>query len=256
MLQRTLLVAAVTVAMLFAVAASAQTTLTNDGVVQMSKLGLGDEVVIAKIRQAEDVDFHVELEDLTKLKQAGLSSSVIAAMLDRVNGNVAATQGAPAGVNDKPADSHAVPRSKWMDVKLVDTEGKQVRLVPVLGDFTITGFMVHFAFLDYPGLHARTRTQTPRPVILVRSQYNPTGYYYLGKLDSNDDDNNRSLKIEHKGGAFSATARVVPASRWYADYDAKESTPGVWQLTPTKDLKQGEHGIVVEGGILYDFGVD
>jgi hypothetical protein len=235
--------------------AHAQKPLTNDGVVQLSKLGLGDEVVIAKIKQAEDVDFRVEVEDLTKLKQAGLSGSVIAAMLDRVNGNGQNNQSA-AAAGDKPADSHALPRSKWMDIRLVENDGREIRLVPVLGDFTKSGFVVHFAFLDYPGLHARIRTHNTKPAIAIKAQYDPTGYYYLGKLDSNDDENNRSLKIDHKGGVFSSTARVVPAGRWYAEYDANEISPGMWRIVPKRDLKRGEYGIVVEGGILYEFGVD
>lgn len=234
--------------------AFAQKPLTNEGVIQLSKLGLGDEVVIAKIRQAEDVDFRLEMDDLTKLKQAGLSGPVIAAMLDRTNANVVGVQGL-SGPTDRP-DSHSVPKSKWMDIRLTDSDGKQIRLVPTLGDLTKSGFIVGFVYLDYPGLHARIRTRSTRPTIQIKSQYDPTNFYYLAKLDSNDGENTRSLKIDKKGGVFSETSRVVPASRWYAAFQATETSPGTWQVIPKRDLQAGEYGITVEGGVLYDFGVD
>jgi hypothetical protein len=249
-----LLAVALALSLLPSDSAQAQKPLTNDDVVQMSKLGLGDEVVIAKIRQAEDVDFRLELEDLTKLKQAGLSGPIIAAMLDRVNLNTVGAQPGSLGT-DKPSDSHSVPKSKWMDIRLIEGD-KPLRLVPTLGDITKSGFIVGFVYLDYPGEHARIRTRNVRPTIVIKSQYNPTNFYYLVKLDSNDGDNTRSLKIDKKGGVFSATTRVVPASRWYADFEATEVSPGTWQVVPKSDLRAGEYGIVVEGGILYDFGVD
>jgi hypothetical protein len=253
-MNKLLFAVAIVLSLLTPGAAQAQKALTNDDVVRLSKLGLGDEVVIAKIRQVEDVDFKLELDDLTKLKQAGLSSPVIAAMLDRANGNAGVGQPGSAGT-DKPSDSHSVPKAKWMDIRLLDGD-KPIRLVPTLGDITRTGFIIGFVFLDYPGLHARIRTSNIRPTLLIKSQYDPTNFYYLGKLDSNDGANTRSLKIDKKGGVFSATSRVVPASRWYADYQASEVSPGTWQVIPKRDLAAGEYGIVVEGGILYDFGVD
>lgn len=236
-----------------ALTVEAQKPLTNDGVIGMSQLGLGDEVVIAKIQQAEDVDFRLEVEDLTKLKKAGLSGPVIAAMLHRANENVVGAA-VVSGAATQP-DSHSIPRSKWMDIRLVDGE-KSTRLVPTLGDFTKSGFIINFAFLDYPGIRARTRTRSARPVLLIKSQYDPTNFYYLGKLDANDGENSRSLKIDKKGGVFSETSRVIPAPRWHRKYEASEVSSGTWQITPKEDLEAGEYGIVVEGGILYDFGVD
>lgn len=253
-MQKLLFAVVIALSLLAPNVAQAQKALTNDDVVQLAKLGLGDEVVIAKIRQAEDVDFRLEIDDLTKLKRAGLSGPIIAAMLDRVNGNAGGAQAGSTGT-DKPSDSHSVPRAKWMDIRLVEGD-KPTRLVPTLGDITKSGFIIGFVFLDYPGLHARIRTRNSRPTLVIKSQYDPTNFYYLAKLDSNDGENTRSLKIDKKGGAFSATTRVVPARRWYAEYQATEVSSGTWQVVPKRDLAAGEYGVVVEGGILYDFGVD
>lgn len=59
--------------------------LTNDKVVELSKLGLGDEIVVAKIRQSE-CRCDTSMAALQKLKAAGVSQKVIMAMLDTTAG--------------------------------------------------------------------------------------------------------------------------------------------------------------------------
>ena len=44
--------------------------LTNADVVKLSKAGLDDDLIIAKIQQAQKVDFKVDTDDLIQLKQA------------------------------------------------------------------------------------------------------------------------------------------------------------------------------------------
>jgi hypothetical protein len=143
------------------------------------------------------------------------------------------------------------------EVRIV-IDGKEIRLPANRGDLSTTGFRpVVLTFLDYPGLHARTRTKSARPTLVIRSEHDPKGYYYLGMLDVNhEEDNNRSLKIEQKARGFTATTRVIPAGRWYVEYESSEKTAGIWYITPKRDLRPGEYGIVVPGGLLYEFGVD
>lgn len=72
------------IAFVFAVpTARAEAPLTNEDVVKLVGLDLGDDVVIAKIRQVSAVNFHLDTDDLSKLKKAGVDGKVIAAMLDR-----------------------------------------------------------------------------------------------------------------------------------------------------------------------------
>lgn len=68
--------------------AVAQTTLVeaplvNADVVKLFKMGLGDEIVIAKINQAKAVEFQLSTDDLAKLMEKGVSKSIIAAMVRR-----------------------------------------------------------------------------------------------------------------------------------------------------------------------------
>ena len=61
--------------------------LTNQDVIEMAKLGLSDDVVITKIRQAyqagtDEVSFDTSLDGLKLLKAANVSDSVIKVMIN------------------------------------------------------------------------------------------------------------------------------------------------------------------------------
>lgn len=57
--------------------------LTNQGVVALVEADLGDEIVIAKLKNAPKVTFDLSTEALQALKKAKVSSPVIAAMIER-----------------------------------------------------------------------------------------------------------------------------------------------------------------------------
>jgi hypothetical protein len=223
--------------------------LANKDVIKLVKLGLGDEVVVAKIKQSSNVAFDVTTDGLVQLKQGGVSGTVITAMLEKTT---------PKSEPASAPGTNAIPEmNSPQDVRILLGD-KEIRLPSSRGDLSATGMWpVVFTFLDYPGRRARTRTTNTHPTLVVRSEHDPQSYYYLAKLDVNDEeDNNRSLKIEQKASGFSATTRVIPAGRWHVEYDASEKTAGVWHITPKGDLQPGEYGVVVPGGILYEFGVD
>jgi len=232
--------------------AKSEAGFSNKDVIKLVKLELGDEVVIGKIKQAADVAFDLTTDGLVQLKQAGVSSRVISAMLEKTTLPAAAPAMSDAGRGNQP-QFLAGPD----DVRIV-IDDKEIRLPANRGDLSTTGFWpVVFTFLDYPGLHARTRVKNGRPTLIIRSEHDPKNYYYLGMLDVNhESDNNRSLKIEQKVSGFTATTRVIPAGRWYVEYESSEKTRGMWYITPKRDLSPGEYGVVVPGGVLYEFGVD
>lgn len=230
-------------------ASKKEAPLANEDVIKLAKLQLGDDVIIAKIKQAGSIAFDLSTDGLVQLKQAGVNGKVISAMLER------ATPKSQPLVESNPGDGPGTDGPD--DIRLVRGD-EEIRLPSNRGDLSTTGMWpVVFTFLDYPGLRARTRATDPRPTLLIRAGHDPRSYYYLARLDVNDEeDNNRSLKIEQKISGFTATTRVVPAGRWYVEYADSEVSPGVWQIQPTRDLEPGEYGVVVPGGILYEFGVD
>jgi hypothetical protein len=86
--------------------------ITNARVIELSKLGLDDDIVIAKIRNGS-CRFQLGDSDLVELKKAGVSSKVIAAMLDSsASASVPAAPsnaGAPMPVTSSASSGAAEP---------------------------------------------------------------------------------------------------------------------------------------------------
>jgi hypothetical protein len=57
---------------------------TNEDILSLKRLGLGEDVILAKIA-ASECAFRLDLQDLAKLKEAGISDSVIKSMLERAS---------------------------------------------------------------------------------------------------------------------------------------------------------------------------
>ena len=216
----------------------------NADVVALVKAGLGDSVVIAKIKQAPDVDFKLETDDLVRLKAAGASPDVISAMLARATSTF-----------DNTARPKAAPGLGKTGTIVLVTNVARREISPSIGEFSQTGFsFVKFSFLNYPGLGAKIRTDDRRPSVLVNSEFDPSQHYYIVKLDVDTKINARSLKIEGKATAFSESAGIRPASHWMLDYSSNEDEEGVWRITPKADLEPGEYG-VFDGMQLFGFGI-
>jgi hypothetical protein len=67
------------------------TILTNADVLKLKSAGLGDELIIGKIK-ASPADYHLDTNDMIELKQAGLSEAVIGAMLEAATRQSPSTQ--------------------------------------------------------------------------------------------------------------------------------------------------------------------
>ncbi len=245
--------------------------LTNDDVVKLSKAGLGDDVVIAKINQAPQVDFKLDTDSLIALNQQGVSKAVIEAMLRKATAPAAAGSpqapptstgpfGAPGG-----APASASFQTQDEEEVILRTADKTFKLQSVQGDLsTVYAFAVYLLFLDFPGLQADVRIADRRPTIVVRSKKSPRGRVFLVRAKQDKDDNVRSVKVG-KAGLFGAKSWNSPDSDWVVACDVKDLGNGTWELVPKGDLTPGEYGVLFRGGItgtlgqaaeLYDFGVD
>jgi len=76
-------------------AAAPAAALTNEQVVQMAKAGLGEDNILATIRDARHSSFDLSVDAQVRLAQEGVSNRVIAAMRDK----------------SRPAPAHRVPHS-------------------------------------------------------------------------------------------------------------------------------------------------
>lgn len=223
--------------------------LTNEGVVQLVKLGLGDEVVIAKIGEAKEVAFKTEVADLEQLKADGVPGPVIAAMLKRNT--------APA---EPPAQKQVVEVQGVhlgpSDVVLCTKDGN-LKLQSIQGSPSSTyAYVTVLMYMDYPGLRADHRIQDRRPSVLILSDSKPTGRYFFVRTKPDKGDNVRSVKMGRMK-MFAVNSLGSPDKDWTIDDEVKEEKPGVWRLTPKQDLKPGEYGLWVgPQGEMFDFAVD
>jgi len=101
-----------------------EAVLTNDEVLSLVKADLGDEIVIAKIKNAPKVQLDVSTDALVTLKKAKVSSPVIAAMIERAARQSASPSATSADTaQTKPAESAApvvkAPPNPCADIELM-----------------------------------------------------------------------------------------------------------------------------------------
>jgi hypothetical protein len=254
---RKALTVAILCSVLLAIAAKAsEAPLTNRDVIDLVHLALGDEVVIAKIKQASAVDFKLEPEDLRKLKEAGVGGKVIAAMLEKATPPPDATP-PPSNELEAAAARMAAGGAAGMvtQVELVDSAG--TRILPLQsGETSQTNYVVGMLlWFNVHDAHAATRSQDKNAFIKVHSKTRLDEVGAFVRLDSNEED--RSLKIGNVNGfAFRGSLGFKVDKDWIVASDIKESPSGVWELRPKKPLAAGEYGFYTNGMRLYSFGVD
>ena len=214
--------------------------LTNDDVVSMIKAGLGDDLVIAKINSARELNLDVAPETLIKLKKEGVSKAVLDAMIR--SSSAGRSDGRPGG-------------QLKTGVRLVTGE-RTYDLMSIAGAESSTfAYVTMLLWNNYPGMHAEVRTKDRDSYILLQSDKSPTGRYYIVRLDSNKRTSDRSLKMG-RDGLFSTRSMGHPDDTWTIPFDVTQEREGLWRLKPKASLKQDEYGLWMGTGELYDFGVD
>jgi len=248
-------------------ATRAKSALTNEDVVKLVKLDLGDAVVIAKINQAETIAFKLETDDLVKLKSQGVQKDVIAAMLKRATAqpSTPSVQPAPAPAASTGAAIGAQTTTASHvggDIR-ISTDSGDTLLKTTVGDVNVVGFaFVKMAYYEIPGTAARVRTTDKALRIAISADFPPEGYFFLMRLDIDKKNNNRSMKLgSAKAGSFRSRGQGKPDMDWTLKCKVEKASENEWRLIPETALAPGEYGIWaaakaqgIEG--LYDFGVD
>lgn len=207
---------------------AANTVLDNHAVVEMVQLGLGQQVIEAKIN-ASTTNFDTSPEALAKLKKHGVPPSIIADMINSgsVSGTVVTTtSGGPGGSRQVQVnDPHAL-------FELVSTNGGDTLMAPVRVTSQMStrkawipfyhGGLETFLFID--GRHATMKTSTA-----------PT---FITNLDP------ISVRLVHLGEKKDREARYVVFSGSTTDREIQVTTTplgnGKVRITPTKPLQPGE----------------
>jgi len=104
--------------------------LTNQDVLDMVSLGLGDDVIVEKIRSAPETAFATDLESLKALKAAHVSDPVIRAMINPKASAPNNASGQPGAQSAQPQSQATQPPAQAGEpaAKLVLKEGTDVKL--------------------------------------------------------------------------------------------------------------------------------
>lgn len=238
-------------------------TLTNADVVEMVQAGLGEAVIVGKIKTAPRTKFDTSTKALVKLKKAGVKDSVVNAMMERQAVKAPMVASAPAGA----ASVGTAVVSQAIHLK---DGGKLVELLPIVPNQATSmkkawipyyyGPLDNWLYLRGP--KAAIRVKSSKPVFisgrnpsefrLVRLDYHPGKdiRYAVFKRDFTKNDVQVSYKEDGSGGY-----EVVPASDLapgeYAFMSGPVGTAGFWNLWLAG--RAGMTGFVPQ---FHDFGIE
>ena len=239
-------------------------TLDNAKVATLVAAGLGDEAVIAKIRSSA-AQFDTSTDGLIALRKSGVSSPVIAAMIDaaqapNVSGNATASMDSPDPRVPHPSGIYLL--SDWLP------EPKMITIDPTTSNQTKTGGMFGYMMTGglssvsfntvVPNAAARTAALNARPTFYFyfdqagRSLSNggQAGPWSTGSVTSPNEFSLvkfavKSNRREAKVGKFNlggAKAGVMDEDRIPFEY--QQISPGVFQVRPNTALRSGEYGFI------------
>ncbi|PYT60958.1 MAG: hypothetical protein DMG35_10150 [Acidobacteria bacterium] len=225
----------------------------------MVSLGLGEDVILEKIRTAPETDFATDLESLKALKAAHVSDPVIRTMI-----NPKAAAAAPAASAAAPAAANPdVPDDIGIYIKV---RGKLVDVVPEVVGWKTGGFLKSMATQGLTKGHVNGTIQGPKSALQIGTDAEfvikcpegtaPTEYQLL-RLDMKGD--RREFRAITGGIIHSSGGAEKNAEK----FDYEKIAPRVFRIK-LPPLKKGEFGILPPGatsgnisssGKMYTFGI-
>jgi hypothetical protein len=230
----------------------------NQDILDMVSLGLGDDVILEKIRTAPETDFTTDLESLKALKAAHVSDPVIRAMINPKAAAVPATPTATA-----PAANPEVPEDIGVYIL---ARGKLSEVNPEVVGWKTGGALKSMATYGLSKGHVNGTIQGPKSALQVGNDAEfiikcPEGTaiteYQLLRLDMKGD--RREFRAM-TGGIIHASGG---AEKNAEKFDSEKVAPRVFRIK-LPPLQKGEFGILPPGatsgnvassGKLYTFGI-
>ena len=228
--------------------------LTNQDVIEMTKLGLSDDVIIAKIRQAYEagtdaVSFDTSVDGLKALKAANVSESILKVMINPAPPPAAVV----AGANPMTIDPSLPPPEigvYWRD------EGKFLLLQGQMVTNTKAGGKAGSLFTyGLRNQHWDATIEGPTSKNVVRDR-KPVFYLYVPEgtdssdyvlLKLNKKDNRREFQVGSFGGVSGGKSGVQKDKE--IPFHAEHLGIRVYKLTLDDALKPGEYGFFMGTGL-------
>jgi hypothetical protein len=234
--------------------------LKNDTVIQLKKLGLGESVIVEKIKTSK-CEFDVSMTGLTQLKAADVSDNVISAMISahsaaKGNSGVAAPVAAAAADPNDPKSPHDAGIYYYQEI---DGKPKMTELEPTVytqvksgvGIFMAYGQTVNSKAVLHPA-HAMLQCANRRPVFYFYFENTQSGLgetrniatspneFVLAQFEVKDKDKDKfRTLIVGQINAYSGT-QSGPKDQSVRPLQSEKLAPGVYKVSPSEDLLNGE----------------
>lgn len=278
------LVLAVSFALVAGVAVRAQETMKNSDVISLVKAGLSSSIIIDKIRTSKS-DFDLSTDALILLKQAGVPDDVVGAMLSAKTGVTSTPQNTAAQAAAIDPNDPMAPHDYGIYMfEERDGSRKMTQMMPAVSQQNRTGGGFTASVTPF-GL-GKVKTKANLPGTTAKLQLNsvrPTFYFYLdnktGGLNTasgipatpsefalirfNVRSDNREVTIA-KSNAYGSKGGL--SDEYVVEFNAEDLGNGIYKVTPSKDLKNGEYAFYLLnsgnatagaaiGAKFFDFGV-
>ena len=255
-------------------AASAE-VMNNGTVVALSKAGLSDELIIAKIN-TEACGYEVSTNSILSLRSAGLSDKVISVMVLRCASASQLKGVAGDDTSSDPKVKHSpgiYVQQTWLNpAPLQPIRASRSGGMKTSGNGSIVFPLV--AKLVIPGMQSRMPVQSANPIFYF--YFNPSDAkvsdfgtegsdgtqspeeFSLVKLRNKKDTRELEMGRASAYGGSIVSFRKGLSLKNTIKFSTEEIGPGIHKVTPNVTLESGEYAFVFTGGEgsrIYDFSV-
>jgi hypothetical protein len=243
--------------------------LSNQDILDMASMGLGDDVIVEKIKSAPETDFDTSIAGLTALKQAKVSDAVIRAM---INPHPAAVSPTPSTGPTTPTktnpDDPASPHDPGIYMYAATKDGvHMVILEPTVYSQGKTGGVFKSA-MTYGiakmkwkaivrGAHANVRSSDEKMAFYFNFEESNAGLSHPSFGGTTTPNEFTLLKFDEKkdsretvvmqGNAFGTSSGTDEKAN--TGFDFTKLRPGVYKVTPKTSLKRGEYCFLSSAGV-------
>lgn len=225
-------------------------TLNNDSVLALLAAGLGDEVVIAKIKTSPS-SFELTTDQVIALKQKGISGPVLAAMISASAAPtaVAMSVDSPDPMVPHPSGIYLAGPTKM--TRIESTTTRQARTSGMFGYMLTSGLSGMRVKAAVNGPRAQLSTSEPRPVFYFYFDQAAQGLgaaggavtspneFSLTRFETKADKREAVVGSVSLGGAKSGLR-----DKDQRGFTANQIAPGVYKIVPNDPLTPGEYGFI------------
>ena len=244
---------AVTALALVLASPAAAETLNNDSVLTLLNAGLGDEVVIAKIKSSE-ANFELSTDTVIALKQRGISGPVLAAMItaSAIAAQPKMSLDSPDLLVPHPSGIYLAGLEKM--TRIESTTTREARTSGMLGAALTGGLSGMRIKAAVNGPKANISTNEARPVFYFYFDQSAQGLgaaggavtspqeFSLTRFEAKKDKREAVIGSVGLGGT-----KAGLRDKDQQDFEVTQVTPGVYKIVPTLPLKAGEYGFISGG---------